>query len=279
MTQRAIVLTGASTGIGFATAGALARYGFAVYAGVRSNDDAQRVGALHELIQPIILDVTDGDQIAAARARVLADGLPLAGVVNNAGIAVSGPLEFLPVDYIRKQFEINTFAPMSVAQAFLEPLRAAHGRLVFVGSIAGRMSAPFVGPYSASKAALASLVDALRMELHDSGVGVSLLEFAAVRTPIWAKGRSAKDEMLAALPPLAHERYGTVVERVVDLTRKEEATGMEPSQIAEVILDALTAARPRERYVIGRRARFQAVAAVLPARTKDKLVRKAMGLA
>lgn len=278
MTQRAVLLTGASTGIGFATAGVLARYGFAVYAGVRSAADAERLAQLHPSIRTLQLDVTDASQIASAREQVLSDGLPLAGVINNAGIAVSGPLEFLPVDDVRKQFEINSFAPIAVAQAFLEPVRETRGRLIFVGSIAGRMAAPFIGPYAASKAALASLVDSLRMELHGSGIGVSLLEFAAVKTPIWAKGRTAKDAMLSKLPPQAHERYGRVVEKVVAITRKEEQTGMEPDTIAQVILEALTTAQPRERYLIGKRARIQAAAAVLPARTKDRLVRNAMGL-
>lgn len=278
MSDRAVIVTGASTGIGFATTQLLAESGYVVYAGVRSPQDAQHVRTLHERVRAIHLDVTNAADIESARAGIAAEGCEVAALVNNAGIAVSGPLEYLPVDDIRRQFEVNTFAPIALTQAFLEPLRASRGRIVFVGSIAGRMAAPFVAPYGASKAALASLVDALRMELHDTGVGVSLLEFAAVKTPIWAKGRAAKDAMLERLPHRAHERYGSVVERVVALTQKEEATGMEPEHIAETVLHAIEAPRPRARYLIGGRASVQAVAAMLPPGLRDRLVRRAMGL-
>jgi len=203
---------------------------------------------------------------------------PLRALVNNAGIAIAGPLEYLPVEELRRQFEINVFAPIAVAQAFLPLLRESRGRIICVGSIAGRLSAPCVGPYSSSKAALASLVDALRQELASTGVAVSLLEFAAVKTPIWAKGRESKDEMIAKLPPLAMTHYGHVMDAVVKQTQHEERHGMEPSVIAQTILAALRAARPRERYVIGKQAKVQSVAALLPPRTRDRLIRKAMNL-
>jgi len=202
----------------------------------------------------------------------------LVGLVNNAGVAIAGPLEFLPIEALRTQFEINTFAPIAMAQAALPLLRETQGRIVNIGSIAGRLSAPFVGPYSASKAALASLNDALRQELARWGIAVCLLEFAAVKTPIWAKGRAGKDELVAAMPPQAMTHYGALTDAVIAQTRKEEATGMDPAVIARTVLAALRAPKPRERYLVGRQAQIQAVAAILPPRARDKLVKKAMQL-
>ena len=277
-TAGAVLITGASTGIGHATALLLAQEGYAVFAGVRKEHDRERLAALHPNVRPLILDVTVAADVERAMSAVRAAGIPLHAVVNNAGIAIAGPLEYLPLDELRRQFEVNVFAPVAVAQAALPLLRESSGRIVFVGSIAGRMSAPFVGPYSASKAALASLVDAMRQELAPSSVAVSLLEFAAVKTPIWAKGRAGSDDLIAKLPQSALERYGAVVDAVVAQTRHEERRGMEPHVVAQTVLAALRANRPRERYVIGTQAKIQAVVALLPARTRDKLVRKVMRL-
>jgi NAD(P)-dependent dehydrogenase (short-subunit alcohol dehydrogenase family) len=274
----AVLVTGASSGIGLATATRLAREGYAVFAGVRKEDDAERLARGEVPLRPVVLDVTDPADVAHAAETITAAGMPLRGVVNNAGIAIAGPLEFLPVDEIRRQFEINVFAPISVAQAMLPMLRSSGGRIVFIGSIAGRLSAPFVGPYSSSKAALASLVDALRQELASSGVGVSLLEFASVKTPIWEKGRNSKDRLVEMMPPEAMTRYGSLAGAIVKQTEREEKEGMDPSVIAECVVHALRAPRPRARYLIGKKAKLQAVVAVLPPETRDKLVKSAMQL-
>ncbi|HVA29205.1 MAG TPA: SDR family oxidoreductase [Candidatus Baltobacteraceae bacterium] len=278
MSDQAILVTGASSGIGHATALLLAQTGYTVFAGVRKEADRQRLESEHENLRPVILDVTVPADLTRAVDTITASGLPLAGVVNNAGIAVAGPLEYLPLEEIRHQFEINVYAPIAVAQAMLPMLRRSKGRIVVVGSIAGRISAPFVGPYSASKAALASFVDALRQELAPSGIRVSLLEFAAVKTPIWAKGRSEKDRLVAMMPPEAMTHYGPMVNAVVKQTQHEEQTGMDPQVIAATILAALRASKPRERYLIGKRARIQALVAMLPPTTRDKLVKSAMKL-
>jgi NAD(P)-dependent dehydrogenase (short-subunit alcohol dehydrogenase family) len=276
--NNAVLVTGASTGIGHATSVLLARQGYSVYAGVRKEADRERMEAEHPSIRPIILDVTVPADVARSIQTVREAGDTLAALVNNAGIAVAGPLEYLPIEALRNQFEINTIAPIAMAQAALPMLRESHGRIVFIGSIAGRISAPFVGPYSASKAALASLVDALRQELSSAGIGVSLLEFASVKTPIWAKGRAGKDALIASMPPQAVTHYGRMVNAIVEQTRREEREGLDPAIIANTVLAALRSPTPRERYVVGRKAHLQAVVAMLPTRTRDSLIKKAMQL-
>jgi NAD(P)-dependent dehydrogenase (short-subunit alcohol dehydrogenase family) len=278
MGNNAVLVTGASTGIGHATSMLLAQQGYAVYAGVRKEADRERMEAQHPLIRPIILDVTVPADITRSIQTIQENGDTLAGLVNNAGIAVAGPLEFLPIDALRMQLEINTIAPIAMAQVALPLLRESRGRIVIVGSIAGRISAPFVGPYSASKAALAMLADALRQELAPSGISVSLLEFASVKTPIWEKGRRSKDALVASMPPQAMTQYGKLVDAILKQTRREEAQGMNPSVIANTILAALRAPKPRERYLIGKKAKIQAVVAMLPPGTRDKLIKGAMGL-
>ena len=195
MTQRAVVVTGASSGIGAAAAELLAREGFLTYAGVRSPEDGAKIAALHENIRPLRLDVTDRDSIASAAEVVTKSGAPLHGLVSNAGIAVGGPLEFLPVDELRRQFEVNVFGGIAVSQAFLPQLRASRGRIVFVGSVSGRIAVPYLGPYAASKFALRALSDALRAELAPAGVFVALVEPGSVKTPIWKKGRESRAQL------------------------------------------------------------------------------------
>lgn len=278
MENDAILITGASTGIGRETALLLARNGYTVFAGTRKEADREALEAEHPNVRPIILDVTVPADVSRAFDTIRESGTTLRALVNNAGIAVAGPLEYLPLEALRHQFEVNAIAPIAMTQAALELLRAGNGRVIFVGSIAGRISAPFVGPYSASKAALASLTDALRQELAPFGIPVSLLEFAAVKTPIWEKGRAGGNALAASMPPHAMERYGRLVNAIVQQTRREEREGMEPAIIAQTILAALRAPHPRERYLIGSRARVQAVAAILPPRTRDRLIKRAMGL-
>ncbi|HTV92163.1 MAG TPA: SDR family oxidoreductase [Verrucomicrobiae bacterium] len=278
MANDAVLITGASTGIGHAIAMHLAGNGYTVYAGVRKEDDRERLEAEHQRIRPVILDVTVPADVARAVQTVRENGDALVALVNNAGIAVGGPLEFLPLEALRHQFEVNVIAPIAMTQAALPLLRESRGRIVNVGSIAGRLSAPFVGPYSASKAAIASLTDALRQELARFGIAVSLLEFASVKTPIWQKGRAGRDRLVASMPPQALTHYGGVVDAVMAQTRVEEREGMDPAVIAATVLAALRAPKPRERYLIGRKAKIQAVAAILPPSARDALVKRAMKL-
>ena len=274
--MRAVLVTGSSTGIGAEVSSLLAQKGFTVFAGVRNEGDAHRLGQSGNDIRPLYLDVTDERSITEALERIRLSGMPLYGLVNNAGIAVGGPLEYLGVDDVRKQFDVNVFGVLAVTQAALPLLRDTRGRIVVVGSIGGRLAAPFIGPYGASKAAVAALTDSLRQELSGSGVAVSLFEFAAVKTPIWAKGRTLKDQLAARLPAAALERYGTVIDAIGRQIDREECSGMKPAIIANKIYEALTVQRPRERYLIGRHARAQSIVALLPTRVRDRLIRRVM---
>ncbi len=273
---RAILVTGASTGIGHATALRLAEAGFTVFAGVRKESDARAKDALHPNIRPVLLDVIDAESIANAFAVVRESGLPLYGLLNNAGIGVGGPLEYLSIDDLRRQFEVNVFGTIAVTQAAIPFLRATRGRIVTIGSIAGRFGTPFVGPYSASKAAVAALVDSLRMELAPFGITTVLFEFAAVKTPIWAKGRASKDEIAGRLPAQAVADYAPIIKAMSRQIEHEERGGLPTPVIADAILTAFTAPTPRARYVIGRQAKMQAAVALLPHKTRDKMIRKVL---
>ncbi|HTA38530.1 MAG TPA: SDR family oxidoreductase [Candidatus Acidoferrales bacterium] len=275
---RAILVTGASTGIGHATALRLAEAGFTVFAGVRKESDAREKDALHENIRPVLLDVTNAEQIAATFAVIRESGLPLYGLLNNAGIAVGGPIEYLPIDALRRQFEVNVFGTIAVTQAAIPFLRATRGRIVTIGSIAGRFGAPFVGPYGASKAAVAVLMDSARIELAPYGIRTVLFEFAAVKTPIWEKGRALKNELAGSLPAQAIQDYAPFIEAMTRQIEHEERGGLEPSLIADAVLTAFTAPSPRARYVIGRQAKMQAAVALLPHKTRDNMIRKVLGL-
>jgi NAD(P)-dependent dehydrogenase (short-subunit alcohol dehydrogenase family) len=274
----AVVVTGASTGIGASAAERLARDGFAVFAGVRSDADAASVEALHPNVRSLRLDVTDPASVAAAATTVAGANVPLRGLVNNAGIAVAGPLEFLPLDLLRRQFEVNFFGTLAVTQAFLPLLRPARGRIVFVGSISGRLAVPFIAPYSTSKFALRAAADALRIELRQAGIAVALIEPSSVKTPIWQKGRDSKAELLAALPPEALDAYGDQIESVYAATEGEERGGMPVELVSDAIAHALTASKPRANYLLGARGRAGALLAVLPASLRDRAVRRSMRL-
>jgi NAD(P)-dependent dehydrogenase (short-subunit alcohol dehydrogenase family) len=276
--REAVIVTGASSGIGAGAAALLAHEGYVVYAGVRTDADAARAATLHEHVRPLRLDVTDREAIRAAVENVAASGHVLRGVVSNAGIAVGGPLEFLPVDELRRIFEINVFGAMELAQAFLPQLRASRGRLVFVGSISGRLAVPFVAPYSASKFALRALADALRVELAPAGIGVSLVEPSAVQTPIWSKGRESRDALLALLPAQAMERYGAQMEAMFAQVEREESGAMPVEHVARAILHAIAARKPRARYLLGKGARAGSVVALLPIALRDRAIRASMRL-
>jgi NAD(P)-dependent dehydrogenase (short-subunit alcohol dehydrogenase family) len=275
MPSGTVLVTGASTGIGEATVMHLRELGFSPIAAVRKDEDAQRLEGRG--LRTTRIDVTDADQIAAAR-EALGDE-PLAGLVNNAGIAVAAPLEFLPIDRLRQQLEINLIGQAAVTQAFLPALRRGRGRIVNVSSIGGRVGLPLVGAYNASKFGLEGLSDSLRRELRPHGVDVILIEPGGVKTPIWKKGEELADEMLADVPPEAERLYGRMIAAVRTGTQSiARETGIEPSEVAEVIGRALTATRPRARYLVGNDAKQRAVMAkLLPARVMDRLIGRALG--
>jgi NAD(P)-dependent dehydrogenase (short-subunit alcohol dehydrogenase family) len=269
----AVVITGTSTGIGRACALHLDRLGFRVFAGVRTSQDAESLkSASAQRIIPLIMDVTDQASVRAASDKVAAalGDAGLSGMVNNAGIVVSGPLEFLPESEIRKQFEVNVIGPITVIQAFLPLLRKVRGRIVNMSSISGRMAFPFLGPYSASKFAVEAITDSLRLELLPWGIKVSVIEPGAVRTPIWEKSRIAAGQTARNFPPEAHNLYGRAVAAFRSETEKADKAGVEPDVVVRAVEHALTAKEPKIRYLVGRHARLQALLkSVLPDRLID----------
>jgi NAD(P)-dependent dehydrogenase (short-subunit alcohol dehydrogenase family) len=270
-----VLITGASSGIGEATALHLKERGFDSVAAVRKDEDAERL-ALSGL-RTVKLEVTETDSIAAARSEL--GDVPLAGLVNNAGIAVAAPLEFLPLDQLRNQLEINLIGQVAVTQAFVPALRAGRGRIVNVSSIGGRVASPLLGAYNASKFALEAVSDSLRRELRSHGVDVIVVEPGGVKTPIWRKGDELASELTADMPPEAGRLYGPLIKALRKQTTKiATETGIEPREVGEAIGHALTTKRPRARYLIGRDAKIAAPAAdILPDRVMDRLVARGMG--
>ena len=222
--------------------------------------------------------MTDSGAIARAAAQVRdAAGPGLAGLVNNAGVAITGPLEYLPVDELRTQLEVNLVAQVAVTQAFLPALRVARGRIVNISSIGGRFALPLAGPYAASKFGLEAVSDSLRRELAPSGVKVAVVEPGGVRTPIWDKGTEAAERVLGNMPAEAEQRYGDLARTIRAEAERISREGLAPEAVADVVLHALTARRPRTRYIVGRDAKLRAGAArVLPDRVMDRLVARAL---
>ncbi len=271
----AVVITGSSTGIGRACALGLDRSGFEVYAGVRKPEDGEALAAAaSERLKPLLVDVTDADAIAAAAERVReATGGRLAGLVNNAGISVAGPVEAVPLDEYRRQLEVNLIGQVAVTQAFLAMIRAARGRVVFISSIGARGGLGYLSPYNASKAALSAVGDSLRQEMRPFGVGVSVIEPGSIATEIWDKGIESVPAVRAALGPEMNELYGERLDRLEALARKTGARGLDPDTVLEAVEHALTAEQPKARYTIGREAQIQRAArALLPAPAFDRLV-------
>jgi NAD(P)-dependent dehydrogenase (short-subunit alcohol dehydrogenase family) len=270
----AVVISGASTGIGAATGLLLAQRGYLVFAGVRTAADAERIEAAHANIRALHLDVTDLPSISAAAQIVRASGARLAGLVNNAGIAVAGPLEIVNIDELRMQFEVNVLGQIAVTQAFLPQLREDRGRIVFVGSVSGRFTLPLLAPYSASKFALRALADGLRAELAPN-IFVSLIEPGSVRTPIWRKGRDNYAGRRSNLPA----RYQGAMDAMLQLSEREERTGISPDRVTRVIAHALFSPKPRANYLVGERARLgAAIVPLLPTSLRDRIFRKAVRL-
>jgi NAD(P)-dependent dehydrogenase (short-subunit alcohol dehydrogenase family) len=281
-----VLITGASTGIGQATALRLARAGWTVLAGVRNHDAGERLAgeAPAGRVQPLILDVTDFQQIVAAAARVSelagdGDSSPgrLDALVNNAGIGFGGPLELIHPDDLRKQFDVNVLGQIAVMQALLPALRAAHGRIVFLSSVGGRVAMAFTAPYAASKHAIEAIGDALRVELATSNVQVALVEPGSVATPIWDKARQTGEQL--TVPPSLQKEYGHVPE-AMDKTLKDTAKrGVPPELVAQTIERALTARRMKSRYLVGRDARAMVIVRrLLPDRVFDRIAKKALGV-
>jgi len=226
-------------------------------------------------ITPVVLDITSAQDVAALGDRVPAR---LDGLVNNAGIVVGGPVEALALDDLRRQLEVNVVAQVAVTQALLPRLRAARGRIVLVSSVSGRVGTPFTGAYNASKFAIEAIGDALRVELRPWGIAVSLIEPGAIDTAIWRDALETADRVEGAMAPAHHALYRTQIEGLRRAVRRTQRQASPPDGVAAAIHHALTAPRPRARYVVGPDAWVQlALRTLLPTRGFDAAIARLTG--
>lgn len=282
VTDKTVVITGASTGIGEATALALDDLGWRVFAGVRKAEDGEALRSKASArLRPLRTDVTDAESLRTAAAEVAeavgARGLD--GLVANAGIGKGGPLEFVDLDDVRYQFEVNVVGVVATLQAFIPLVRAAKGRIVITGSVGGRFASPFIAPYAASEHALEAIADSLRVELMPWGISVSLLEPGSVATPIWDKATAEAKELTAKLPERAMSLYSRALARVQPIIEKQARTGIPPRRVADAVVHALTSSRPKTRYLLGRDANVAGrLRRILPDRAWDRVITRVTGL-
>jgi NAD(P)-dependent dehydrogenase (short-subunit alcohol dehydrogenase family) len=276
--RRSVVVTGASTGIGRATVADLVSEGFLVFATVRRLDDADGLREqFGDSVRPLLMDLLDEDSVRAAGAEVYASG-PLFGLVNNAGAALPGPLEYLPIDTFRRQLEINLTGQLLVTQVMLPALRrsaeqAGDARIVMVGSIGGRIAGPMLGAYHASKHGLVGLTGALRAELAPFGIRVLLIEPGTIATPIWERGLVHGKE-LQSRHAHSFARYAKQLEGAYAMTERGARSGQKPNMVARVITEALTSKNPTPRRVVGRDAKVVAgLVRLLPFRAVYRFTR------
>ncbi|HEX9177766.1 MAG TPA: SDR family NAD(P)-dependent oxidoreductase [Mycobacterium sp.] len=266
-----VLVTGASRGIGKTIASHLAVTGWDVIAGVRTNDDSARLSAEHSRITPVMLDVTNESHVAALDALLPEQ---LNAVVNNAAVAVGGPMETVPPAELRRQLEVNVVGQIAVTQAVLPRLRASRGRIVFISSLNGRIVFPLLGPYCASKFAIEAAADALRLELKPWGIGVVVVEPAQTDTDMWRSADEVADDAFAAMPDDSrrlYDKHQVGLKKTIAMTQK---MAVPSEKVAAVVEEALTARRPRARYVVGFVPKLElAVLNSLPTGIRDRVVR------
>jgi NAD(P)-dependent dehydrogenase (short-subunit alcohol dehydrogenase family) len=280
--KRSVVVTGASTGIGWGTVKVLVSRGFEVFGSVRRQSDAERLAReFGSTFIPLLMDVTDDAAVARAAEQVGAalGQRRLAGLVNNAGVAVPGPLLHLPLAEFRRQLEVNLIAPLGVSQAFAPLLgtdkerQGPPGRIINISSVAGKIGGPFLGAYVASKHGLEGMSETLRRELMLYGIDVIIIGPGAVATPIWDKAESGE------YGPYRATDYGTILDRFAQYFIAEGRKGLAPEAVGEVVYKALTAARPRVRYaVVPRKLQNWTLPRLLPRRMLDRMIGRQSGL-
>jgi NAD(P)-dependent dehydrogenase (short-subunit alcohol dehydrogenase family) len=278
---RSAVVTGASTGIGYATAEFLSKKGWRVFAGVRKADDAARLQSeLGERVTPLIMDVTDAATLNAAAddVRAALAGRTLSGLVNNAGVAVAGPVLHIPPEEMSRQLDINVTGQLRAVQAFGpllgadRSLKGSPGRVVNMSSVAGLSAAPMLSPYACSKHALEAFTEALRREFMLYGIDVVAINPGPIATPIWDK---AEEGDIAAY---AETDYGPVIERIVGYMLERGKSGLAPARVAKAVHRALTDARPRLNTIVTPEPFQQWLQGVLPRRMVDRMIAKRLGL-
>ena len=274
--QETAIITGASSGIGAATARELASRGFHVLAGVRRNQDADTIRG--PSIEPLIIDVTVPDHIQALAARVQEDpqGRTVRALINNAAVPVNAPFEVFPIAEWRRLFEVNFFGHIAVTQTLLPTLIRSKGRVINISSVGGKIAMATYGPYAGTKFALEAVSDALRREMAPFGVKVVVVEPAAVRTKIGDRAIATAHRVAATMTPEQSRRYGGLVQAVTTQTASATESGVSAEAAAKVIATAVTARRPRTRYTIGREAALLPLLTMMPDRMLDRVLAAAL---
>ncbi|WP_336781628.1 SDR family NAD(P)-dependent oxidoreductase [Paenibacillus illinoisensis] len=278
-TQEMVVVTGTSSGIGRATAEQLAAEGFHVLAGVRRQEDADKIKQKN--IEPVILDITTIDTLLALAERVEQDplGRPLRAVVNNAGIAVNAPLEMVPLDEFRRQIEVSVIGQVAVIQALTPALLKSGGRVVNIGSVGGKISMPGFGIYSAAKYAMEAINDSLRREMSSFGLKVIMITPGGVSTSLSEKGVTTADRLSKLMTPDQHRRHDRLFDAVKAQAESWATSGIPPKKVAEVVSRAIHASNPRTRYTAGRdSALLTRLVRILPDKLLDRMLRSQMKL-
>ena len=270
-----VLITGGASGIGLASALHLADLGFEVFATYLDEEERRRADAMAGgRVRFLFMDLAWPETIHAAVQEVASElnGVGVAGLVNNAGLDIPGPLEFLPLEELRRQFEINVFGQVAVTQALLPLIRQAGGRIIFIGSIDGKSVTPFQGAYGASKHAIEAITDIFRMELSPWDISVSVVEPGDIATPIWQKSMALADDLRRRLPQRANELYGNLMDKALSLAKKMAGRAKPPETVARAVGRAMTARRVRPRYMVGLDARIRYALDILPARWVDRII-------
>jgi NAD(P)-dependent dehydrogenase (short-subunit alcohol dehydrogenase family) len=274
--QEIVIVTGASSGIGEATARELARRGFHVLAGLRREQDADAIRGLG--IEPLSIDITNPDHIRALAARVHEDpqGRAVRALVNNAGIGVNAPVEIFAMEEWRRLFEVNFFGHIAIIQALLPALIRNKGRVVNISSVGGKIAMATYGPYAGTKFALEAVSDSLRREVEPLGVKVIVVEPSAVMTAMLGRVAVTGERITSGMTTEQHGRYATLMHAVISQAQAAIPTGVPAAEAGRVIADAITSKRPRTRYTVGREAALLPLLAMLPDRMLDRILAAAL---
>jgi NAD(P)-dependent dehydrogenase (short-subunit alcohol dehydrogenase family) len=278
---KSVLISGASSGIGKALSLELDRQGYQVFAGIRKTSDAEAFRSqASSLLTPVILDVTLSETISSAGREVVNKaGGELYALINNAGISIGGVLEFIPIQDFRQLMEVNLVGQLALTQACLPMLRKGRGRISFISSVSGRLATPFNGSYAASKAALISMADALRMELAPWGIPVSVLIVGSVRTPIWEKAAHNAGELFRRMPLEAWELYGKASKHAGAYYSRIGHSGMPAEAVAKIIHHQLESSHPKAYVSVGWDAiMYELLARFVPVGIRDWLVKRSIGL-
>lgn len=276
--EKYVLITGASSGLGKETAQKLAQEGYKVFAGVRKSEDKEVLEKLHENIIPVFLDVTSDESVNCAFETISSVTDTLFALVNNAGIATGGPIEFAPVEMLKKQFDVNVFGAIRVTQKFLPLLNKNGGdaRIINISSMASYGIFPFVSPYCASKRALDIFFNSLLLENKNPNLKIVSIKPGVVATPIWNKSIDAIEESFGEIREKVYEKYGKDLECIAEHARENEHKGLKAEDIADVVSKALSVKNPKLSYNVGTDSCFAKMIAALPLGLSNFLVKKSM---